>query len=221
MFRPNRPSLHHFACVLLMATAATGLISCGGDDDKKSGGAGDKAKAVEKAFLTGMVHHHESAIEMAQIAEERGDDPFVKKLAGDIMSTQEQEIARMEEIYERRFGGELKPNPTAHDGLGLTAEEAGMTHSPKINEMLRAENPFDRAFVDEMVPHHTGAVKMAKVVLESTKDAPLRKLAEGIVSTQEREIMEMNGFRTKKFGGPAPKGAGHGTGSEGGMPHEK
>ncbi len=82
--------------------------------------------------------------------------------------------------------------------------------------MLRAANPFDRAFVDEMVPHHRGAARMAGVVLKSTKDAPLRKVAEGIVSAQEREISEMNDFRTKKFGGPVPAGAGHGMESEGG-----
>ncbi len=197
-----------FAAALIAITAA----ACGSDDsDSASGGGGAKdVKAVEKAFLTGMFHHHESAIEMAEIAQEKGKDPFVKKLGGDIVVTQEGEIEDMKAIYTRLIDGELRPDPAAHDGLGLSAEEAGMTHSEDTNEMLRSADPFDRAFVDEMVPHHTGAVKMAEVVLESTKDAELRKLAEGIVSTQEREINEMNSFRTETFGGPVPEGAGHG-----------
>ena len=197
-----------FAAALIAITAA----ACGSDDSKSaSGGGGAKdVKAVEKAFLTGMFHHHESAIQMAEIAQGKGKDPFIRTLGEDIVMTQEGEIEDMKAIYTRLVGGELRPDPGAHDGLGLSAEEAGMTHSDETNEMLRAADPFDRAFVDEMVPHHTGAVKMAEVVLESTKDAEVRELAEGIVSTQEREIDEMNSFRAEKFGGPVPAGADHG-----------
>lgn len=207
-FSRYRRRLYHVACLLLTATAAAGLIACGSDDDNESADASDKTRAAEKAFLTGMVAHHQSAIEMAEIAERRGQDPFVKRLAADITSSQEREIARMEQIHERLFDSKLKPDPRAHDALGLTAEEAGMTHSPETSKMLHSADPFDRAFVDEMVPHHEGAVRMSEVVLKSTKDAQLRRLAEGIVSTQEREIEEMNDFRTKRFGGPVPKGAG-------------
>ncbi|MDQ3644674.1 MAG: DUF305 domain-containing protein, partial [Actinomycetota bacterium] len=166
-----------------------------------------------------MSHHHGTAIEMSEIAEEKAESPFVKGLAGDIISTQERELEEMGKIHERLVGGELEPDARAHDGLGLSAEEAGMTHSPDTNEMLEMAKPFDRAFVDEMVPHHVGAVKMAEVVLESTEDAELRKLAENIISTQEREIKEMNDFRTEEYGAPVPeKGGGggeHGGGHSG------
>ncbi len=204
------------AALLLTAVLVLGAAACGGDDDEASSGEAGSTETVEKAFLTGMVHHHGTAIEMAEIAQERGEASFVKQLADDIVTTQEREMAEMEKIYTRLIGGELEPDPGAHDGLGLSAEEAGMTHSPATNDMLRAADPFDRAFVDEMVPHHTGAVKMAKIVLESTKDADLRKLAEGIVSTQEREIEEMNAFRTKKYGGPVPATESGGGGEHGG-----
>ncbi len=194
--------------VLLVALLALGLAACGGDDAEESG-AGD-TKAMEKAFLTGMSHHHGTAIEMSEIAEEQGKSRFVTTLAGDIISTQERELEEMEKIYERLVGGALEPDARAHDGLGLSAEEAGMTHSPDTNEMLEVAKPFDRAFVDEMVPHHVGAVKMAEVVLESTEDAELRKLAENIISTQEREIKEMNDFRTEEYGAPVPEKSGGG-----------
>ena len=188
---------------LLVALLAVGFAACGGDDSEESSATG--AKPVEEAFLTGMVHHHGTAIEMAEIAQKRGQSNFVKKLAADIVSTQERETDEMMKIYKRLSGAELEPDPRAHDGLGLSAEEAGMTHSSKTNETLRSANPFDRAFVDEMGPHHTGAVKMAKVVLESTKDADLRKLAQGIVTSQGREINAMNTFRIEEYGAPVPK----------------
>lgn len=201
------------AAFLLVGALALGVGACGDGDDGGSGG-GASTEAVEKAFLTGMTHHHETAIEMAEIAQQRGQTPFVKGLAEDIVSTQEREMAEMRKIYTRLLGGELKPDPGAHAGLGLSAEGAGMTHTPATNEMLKAADPFDRAFVDEMEPHHTGAVKMAEVVLESTKDADLRKLAEGIISTQTREIEEMNTFRTEKYGAPVPEMEMKGGGTE-------
>lgn len=201
--------------------AALFLVACGNDDGADKASGGGKGTPTEMAFLTGMVHHHGTAIEMAEIAKQRGKDEFVKGLGDDIVTTQEGEMATMRSIHQRLFGSALKPDPGAHDGLGLSAEEAGMTHTPKTNEMLQAANPFDRAFVDEMVPHHRGAVRMAEKVLEDSKDAEVRKLAEGIISTQKREIEEMNSFRQRKFGGPVPDdkmggadsmGAGHGAG---------
>ncbi len=193
---------------LLVALLAVGLAACGGDDAEES--ASGDTKAVEKAFLTGMSHHHGTAIEMSEIAKEKGKSPFVTELADEIISTQERELAEMKKMYERLVGGELEPDAGAHDGLGLSAEEAGMTHSPDTNEMLENAEPFDRAFVDEMVPHHTGAVKMAEVVLENTEDGEMRELAENIISTQEREIKEMNDFRTEEYGAPVPEKSGSG-----------
>lgn len=219
MFAHHRTSLYRVVFLLLAVVAAGALVACGSDEEDSSGAA---QAETDKAFLTGMVAHHRSAIEMAEIAQKRGEDPYIKGLAGDILSTQDPEIVRMVEIYQRLFDGDLKPDPGAHDGLGLSAQEAGMTHSPETTKMLRSADPFDRAFVDEMVPHHRGAVKMAKVALKSTRDADLRELAEGIIMTQEREITEMNDFRMKKFGGPVPSSAGHGAKeSDGMMPTEK
>jgi uncharacterized protein (DUF305 family) len=116
----------------------------------------------------------------------------------------------MKSIHKRLFGSELKPDPRGHDQLGLTAGQAGMTHDENTNRMLQEADPFDRAFVDDMVPHHRGAIAMSNVVLDHTKDRALRDLAEKIVEAQRREIKEMNEFRREKFGGPVPAHAEHG-----------
>ena len=49
----------------------------------------------------------------------------------------------------------------------------------------------DRDFVAHMIPHHEGAVEMAKVELKYGKDAKLRKLAKDIIAAQDREIAFM------------------------------
>jgi uncharacterized protein (DUF305 family) len=49
----------------------------------------------------------------------------------------------------------------------------------------------DVDFAHAMMPHHQGAIDMAKVELQYGKDPELRKMAEDIVSAQKKEIAEM------------------------------
>ncbi len=64
-----------------------------------------------------------------------------------------------------------------------------------MHEGMSAVKPTGDAdvdFVQGMIPHHQGAIDMAKVVLENGKDPEIKKLAEGIVKAQESEIKMMN-----------------------------
>ena len=53
----------------------------------------------------------------------------------------------------------------------------------------------DKDFVAMMIPHHQGAIDMAKVELQYGKDSKLRAMAEAIVKAQEEEIAEMKAWR--------------------------
>ena len=53
----------------------------------------------------------------------------------------------------------------------------------------------DKDFVAMMIPHHQGAIDMAKVELQYGKDEKLRAMAQAIVEAQEKEIAEMKAWQ--------------------------
>jgi uncharacterized protein (DUF305 family) len=162
----------------LLAAGALTLAGCG--DDAGSSGAGNP---TDRAFVAEMIPHHESAVEMAAIAQERGESPFVKQLAQDIIRSQTEEIRQL-----RAQDAELAEAGVREGKLGGGHSTMGMDEDPAA---LESAEPFDRAFLQMMVPHHVGAVEMARIELDKGEDPELQALATEIIAAQEREIRAM------------------------------
>lgn len=80
-----------------------------------------------------------------------------------------------------------------HGGSPFAAINADMHKSMDVE----FSGDIDTDFVRSMIPHHQGAVDMAKVVLEQGKDPEIRALAEQVVKTQESEIAQMKAWLEK------------------------
>jgi uncharacterized protein (DUF305 family) len=85
-------------------------------------------------------------------------------------------------------------------GAGSAADQAMMQGMKTMNDGMAAApmtGDPDKDFVAMMIPHHQGAVAMAKVELEYGKDPAMRKLARGIIAAQDREIAQMKAWQAK------------------------
>jgi uncharacterized protein (DUF305 family) len=190
--------------LLAAATLAIGLpvAGCGEDDNGSGGGSSTSASApgngVDRAFATAMIPHHRSAVDMAEIAKERSKRSEIKRLVNDIVTSQNAEIEQLTALDQRLVDAEVEPGD-----LGIPDDKMGMDHGPS---MLEDAKPFDREFIDMMIPHHQGAIRMARVELEKGRNPELKQLAQAILDAQTKEIDQMKVWRVDWFGGPSPSG---------------
>jgi uncharacterized protein (DUF305 family) len=72
----------------------------------------------------------------------------------------------------------------------LALDQAMTTMHSQMGQVGYSENP-DADFARMMIPHHQGAIDMAKVELQFGQDLRLRRLAQEIIVTQQSEIEVM------------------------------
>lgn len=167
---------------LAALAAALAIAGCGDNGGALEGSSDVQGNGTDRAFVEGMIPHHESAVEMAKVAKQRGESPFVKKLADDIIRTQTQEISTLRNEDEG-----LETAGVEVGTLGMSEHQMGMEDTEK----LRTAKPFDEAFMKMMITHHVGAIDMAEVELAKGADPELKSLAEQIITAQTREIDAM------------------------------
>lgn len=202
---------------LRLATAVTAavtlsitLVACGGgSDDGPAAGAGGSGAAVpptaaaevegphndaDITFAQDMLPHHRQAVEMAELAPDRAEDPEVVAVAEEIAAAQEPEIATMTGFLEA-WGAEVPAEDMSMEGMdGMAGMDgaAGMMSPEDMTALGSAEGAeFDELFLQMMVEHHEGAVDMARAELDEGENPAAQDLAQRIVDTQESEIERM------------------------------
>ena len=140
----------------------------------------------DTAFAKSMLGHHHGAVDMAKIELKYGTDETMRKLAKDIIDSQQLEI----DIINKWLASHPDaPKPKPNTQAMQQAYTAGM-QAMHDDMMTGIANPVpDMAFARGMLPHHRGAVDMAMIQLQYGTDKEMRKLAQDIIDAQQPEII--------------------------------
>lgn len=96
---------------------------------------------------------------------------------------------------------------------------AGMLVAPAfrgdVNRAVTAvgSDGIDKHFIEQMIPHHEGAIEMAKVGLEKGKRPEVISLANDIIEAQTKEISDMRSWYQGWFGAQVPVTSQHNMGN--------
>jgi uncharacterized protein (DUF305 family) len=148
-------------------------------------------------FIDSMIFHHQGAVNMAEEALKKSKRPEMKKLAQNIIVAQKQEIKQMKQ-WRKSWYPNASDTPMAwHEQMG---HMMAMSEDMKKNMMMsmdlgKADADFDLRFINAMIPHHEGALVMAKDALSKSKRLEIKKLSQDIVTSQQQEIEQMKQWR--------------------------
>ena len=152
----------------------------------------ENGKYSDEAFIDAMVPHHQGAIAMARVALKNAEHEEIKELSSNIISSQQAEIEELKFIKKEEFGTSNVPMEMSQEQM----RSMGMMMDP---QQLANKEPFDKAFIDAMIPHHQSAIEMAQVALEKSDNPKIKELAENIISAQQREIEQMREWRREWY----------------------
>ncbi|MEU8247189.1 DUF305 domain-containing protein [Nonomuraea sp. NPDC048916] len=144
-----------------------------------------KPEAADVRFAEGMIPHHRQALEMTGLVAERTTTPGIRRFAEQIAVAQRPEITLMSSWLSAL--GRPVPADHAHGPAG-----SGMATLEEMNALRAARGTaFDRMFLELMIRHHEGALKMAGEQLADGRDQAMRMLARDVYSGQSIEIARM------------------------------
>ena len=168
----------------------------------------ETAKPFDRAFIDMMVPHHQAAIEEAKIAQQRAQHDELKSMADDIISSQQAEIDKMKEWRADWFGSAdtppisampMLPGMSTMPGMETTGDVEIVDMTQKIEALRNAPEPFDLAFIDAMIPHHSTAIEAAQMALEQAERQELKDMAQMIIDDQEKERAQLQTWREEWY----------------------
>jgi uncharacterized protein (DUF305 family) len=152
-------------------------------------------------FIDSMIPHHQGALVMAQEVIQKSKRPELISFAKGIITEQKKEIAQMQQ-WRKQWYPKASATPMMwHSAMN---HEMAMTAEHKQSMMMsmslgKADTGFDGRFLAAMIPHHQGAVTMAKDALKKSQRPQLQKLSQNIIASQQSEIDRMTQWQQKWY----------------------
>jgi uncharacterized protein (DUF305 family) len=148
--------------------------------------AGALFTEADVRFMQGMIAHHAQAIHMSRMAASRGAGPRLVRFAQKIDLSQAGEIVQMQEWL--RANGQFAPDTSSWRTMTMH----GMLTAQELAKLEAARGTaFDRLFLEYMIRHHEGALKMVADLFATPRagqDVDVSVLANDVESTQTAEI---------------------------------
>ncbi len=155
--------------------------------------------SAEVIFARDMAAHHEQAVEMALILHERSNEEELRRLALDILLTQQAQIGQMQgwlAVWRLPLSGTDAP-------MGGHGEMMGMASQQQVNALQTLAVPeAEVSFLQLMIRHHLAGVAMAESALSATARPEVERLAQAIVSAQQSEIEYMEHLLSERGAAP-------------------
>ncbi|MQA34849.1 DUF305 domain-containing protein [Modestobacter roseus] len=221
---PGRP---RWLTALLVGVIAVGMLVAGGGLAVALGIGSEEtpaADSVDAGFARDMSRHHLQAVQMANLALTRSEDPEVQQLAFDISATQTNQVGRMQgwlslwglpltsgEVMGWMDDGEMADMAGMdHAGHGDGAAEdaalmPGMATDAELAELRAATgDELDVLFLQLMTRHHQGGLEMAEYGEEHAQRAAVQRLAESMAQSQTAETATMVDMLRDRGAEPLP-----------------
>ncbi|MFI9406765.1 DUF305 domain-containing protein [Nocardia sp. NPDC052316] len=177
---------------------------------------------VDVGFNQDMSAHHAQAVEMAGVVLVRSADTDVRRLAYDIMTTQQNQVGRMQGWLQLwgepaqsidGYMGWMHEQPTGHGHNGATQTATGpmptmpgMATPADLAALRQATGPeLDTLFLQLMLRHHQGGLPMIRYAAEHAETTAVRTLAETMDQTQRGEAQLITTMLTARGATPLPQ----------------
>lgn len=147
-----------------------------------------KGDEYDKAFLAGMVVHHQGAVDMAKLAVTQASRPEIVTLSNNIVNSQVGEISQMES-WQKKWNYPATSSSEGHDmgamNMSMSMEGDMVTLQSKTGE------EFNKIFLEQMIAHHQDAIDMSGSAASNAKHQEVKDLAKNIITAQTAEIASM------------------------------
>jgi len=154
--------------------------------------------SMDAMFIQQMIPHHDDAIAMAELALTSAEHPELKQLAESIKRTQTAENAQMREWSRQWFGADVPAY--AGGSFDMMGTMMGMGGTMTDLEALSKADSFDRAFLEQMIPHHQMAVMMSQMAGGAMSRPEMRDFTQSIIRAQSAEIEQMQAWYREWYG---------------------
>jgi len=160
----------------------------------------------DRVFIEQMIPHHQDAIDMGNLALVRAEHKEIRQLAENVIRDQSREISWMRTWYKAWYGTDVPEyqNTMRGGGMNWRGNGTGMMSGgmgDRMTDLVQLGNasPFDKEFIEQMVPHHQMAIMMAQMTLNSDRKE-MRDLGISIIRSQGSEVDQMREWYSTWYG---------------------